>query len=86
MKGLGADLLKSQTNRRRSKQQIKADKEAKALKEKQQVKAEQLLAGLPGDPKDLQAKLDQAEANQAVLDRLVEQNYLVRGMGGQYLP
>ena len=85
-KGIGADLLKANSNRRRSKQQIKADKAAQALKEKQQAQAQQLLAGLPGDPQQLAAKLEEAETTKAVLDRLVEQGVLVRGVGGVVLP
>ena len=50
VKGLGADMLKSKSVRRRTKQQVKADKEAAALKEKQYVAQEKLLAGLPDDP------------------------------------
>ena len=50
VKGLGADMLKEKTGRRRTKQQVKADKLAAAEREKQLADQEKLLAGLGGDP------------------------------------
>ena len=79
-------MLKEKTGRRRTKQQVKADKEAKALREKQLADQEKLLAGLGGDPAKVKAKLDEAERNKGILDRLVEQGVLIRGQGGQILP
>ena len=79
-------MLKEKTGRRRTKQQVKADKEAAALKEKQMAETQQLLAGLGQDIASVKAKLDKAERDAGILERLVEQGVLIRGQGGQILP
>ena len=79
-------MLKEKTGRRRTKQQVKADKEAAALKEKQMEQTQQMLAGLGQDIASVKAKLDKAERDAGILERLIEQNVLIRGQGGQILP
>ena len=75
-------MLKEKSKRRRTKQQIKADKEAAALKEKQMAEQEKLLAGLPADPKDLKDRLSRADSMFDNVKALVTQGYLRLGPDG----
>ena len=79
-------MLKEKTGRRRTKQQVKADKEAAALREKQLAEQERLLASLPADPKDLKDRLDKADAMLGNVRELVTQGHLRLGPNGQLLP
>ena len=79
-------MLKEKTGRRRTKQQVKADKEAAAIREKKIADQEKLLANLPADPKDLQERLDKADSMFENVKALVTQGYLRMGPNGQILP
>ena len=45
-----------------------------------------MLAGLGQDIASVKAKLDKAERDAGILERLLEQGVLIRGQGGQILP
>ena len=75
-KGIGANMLKVGSKRRRTKAQVKADKEAAALKDQQDASALVELAQLRARVQGLENEANQGKAASSLLSQMISAGHV----------